>query len=62
MDKYEIAVLAEDYQAKSLRFRSMQMMNTAAEPTLRRQQAIDYHVAEAEMLEAWKLLERAKMR
>lgn len=62
MDKYEVAVLAEDYEAKSQYFRCLQMMNTATDPEKRRQQTIDYHVAEAEMLEAWKKLERAKMR
>jgi hypothetical protein len=62
MDKYEVAVLAEDYDAKSQRFRYMQMSNTATDPEARRQQTIDYHVAEAEMLEAWKALERAKMK
>jgi hypothetical protein len=62
MDKYEIAVLAEDYEVKSQRFRMLQMMNTATNWEERKKQAIEYHVAEAEMLEAWKLLERAKMK
>lgn len=62
MDKYEIAVLAEDYEAKQRYFRMLQMMNTRTDPEERRKQSIEYHVAEAEMLEAWKLLERAKMK
>jgi hypothetical protein len=47
---------------KSQRFRMLQMMNTATNWEERKKQAIEYHVAEAEMLEAWKLLERAKMK
>ena len=62
MDKYEVAKLADNFDAKQQRFRMLQMMNIASDPDKRRQQTIEYHVAEAEMIEAFKLLERAKLK
>jgi hypothetical protein len=61
--KYEIAVLADDYAAKKLRFECLGMANvyglTGEEATKR---SIEYHIAEAEKLEAWGKLEAAKLR
>jgi hypothetical protein len=60
--KYEIAVLAEDYQSKKLRHECLGMRNAhglSAEEATRR--SIEYHISEAEKLEAWANLERAKV-
>ena len=62
MDKYEVAVLAEDYQQKREAFHHHQVRNTPTDPEEARKASISYHVAEAEMLEAWRRLERAKHR
>ena len=62
MDKYEVAVLAEDYHNKRERFRYMQTSNISLDAEQRRKDAIEYHVAEAEMLEALQVLERAKFK
>lgn len=60
MDKYEIAVLAEDYETKRMAFHQHQVMNTPTDPEERKQAMIAYHIAEAELLAAHKALERAK--
>lgn len=59
--KYEIAVLAEDYANKRLRFDCLAMANAhgkTAEEAMN--QTIQYHLAEAEKWEAWKRLQAAK--
>lgn len=60
--KYEIAVLADDYANKKLHYDNLGMANahgkTAEESA---QQNINYHIAHAEMQEAYVRLERAKM-
>lgn len=59
--KYEIAVLAEDYANKRLRFECLAMANAhgkTAEEAMK--QTIQYHIAEAEKLEAWARLQVAK--
>jgi len=62
MDRYEIAVLAEDYEAKRLVWQAHTLCNTPTDPDERRKASIAYHVAEAEMIEAWKRLELAKLK
>lgn len=60
--KYEIAVLAEDYRNKKLRFDCLSALNVyrlSAEEATRR--SIEYHIADAEKLEAWARLEAAKL-
>lgn len=59
--KYEIAVLAEDYANKRLRFDCLAMANAhglTAEEAMKR--SIEYHLAEAEKWEAWDRLQAAK--
>lgn len=59
--KYEIAVLADDYENKRLRLECLGMANVfgiSGDEAKRR--SIEYHIAEAEKLEAWARLERAK--
>jgi hypothetical protein len=59
--KYEIAVLAEDYANKRLRFDCLAMANAhgkTAEEAM--EQSIQYHMAEAEKWEAWARLQAAK--
>lgn len=63
MDKYEVATLAEDYENKRARFQMLGIMNSQPAGTPERlQQSIDYHIAEAEMWEAYKALNSAKVR
>jgi hypothetical protein len=61
MDKYEIAVLAEDYEAKREIWRAHAIANTPKDAEARRKSMIAFHVAEAEMLETGQRLERAKL-
>lgn len=61
MDKYEVAVLAEDYEMKRMVWQAHAMMNMPVDPEKRRASAVAYHVAEAEMFEAWRRLEGAKL-
>lgn len=59
--KYEIAVLAEDYEAKRLRHECLGYVNTAGKTAEALEKLnIDYHIADAEKLEAWGRLEAAK--
>jgi hypothetical protein len=61
MDKYEVAVLAEDYARKRLAFECCQVRNIAGlTPEERIESSVAYHVAEAEMLEAYSKLNAAK--
>ena len=61
MDKYEIAVLAEDYEAKRGAFEMHRMRNVyGLAPDEKTKATVAYHIAEAEMMEAFKALERAK--
>ena len=63
MDKYEIAVLAEDYERKRIRFEALGMCNVAGLKLEERiASAVEYHVAEAETMEAFRLLEQAKVK
>lgn len=62
MDRYEIAVLAEDNETKRMIWQAHSIANTPTDPEERRKSMIAYHLAEAEMLQAWKKLEQAKMR
>lgn len=60
--KYEIAVLAEDYANKKLRYDCLAMTNAhgkTAEESMK--QSINFHLAEAEKWEAWARLQAAKM-
>lgn len=62
MDKYEVATLAEDYETKRMRFQALGMQNTyGLSADERTKQAIEYHVAEAEMMQAYKALNAAKV-
>jgi hypothetical protein len=61
-DKYEIAVLAEDYETKRMIWQAHAIMNTPTDPDQRIASAIAYHLAEAEMISAWQRLEQAKFR
>lgn len=61
--KYEIAILAEDYSNKKLRYDCLAMANAhgkTAEEEMR--ESINFHIAHAEKLEAWGKLEAAKLR
>jgi hypothetical protein len=61
MDKYEVAVLAEDYARKKLAFECHQMRNIAGlTPEERIASSVAYHMAEAEMIEAYARLNAAK--
>lgn len=63
MDKYEITVLAEDYEQKRAAFEAHRMRNVyGLTPDEASKASAAYHIAEAEMLEAYKQLERAKHR
>jgi hypothetical protein len=60
-EKYEIAVLAEDYANKKLYYDCLAMRNAYGkthEESIK--QTIDFNLAEAEKWEAWRRLERAK--
>lgn len=59
-EKYEISVLAEDYESKRIIFQCRGMQNTQTDYEKRTRQAIDYHIAEAEMNEAFNRLQAAK--
>ena len=62
-DKYEIAVLAQDYADKKLRYDCLAMANAhgkTAEESMK--QSINFHIADAEKLEAWGKLQAAKSR
>lgn len=59
--KYELATLVDDYNAKKLRYESLGMLNTyGLTPEERTKQSIEYHMADAEFRQAWAALERAK--
>jgi hypothetical protein len=59
--KYEIAVLAEDYENKRIRHEMLGYVNTYGKTADElRQQSINYHIADAEKIEAWLRLEAAK--
>jgi hypothetical protein len=61
MDKYEVAVLAEDYERKRMAFEAHHMRNVyGLKPEERIEAGIAYHVVEAEMIEALGKLQRAK--
>jgi hypothetical protein len=58
--KYEIAVLSEDYENKRLRFECLGMLNIYGKtPEQLVKQSIEYHIAEAEKIEAWQKLRSA---
>lgn len=60
--KYEIAILAEDYQQKRQIFeyhKVLNIMGKTADELLK--MSLAYHTAEAEMLEAQGRLDRAKL-
>lgn len=62
-ERYEIAVLAQDYEIKAAKWRALGMMNTyGLSQEERTARSIAYHLAEAEAIEALHLLERAKQR
>jgi hypothetical protein len=59
--KYEIALLAEDYEAKRLRHENLGYVNTSGKTAEELEKLnIDYHIADAEKLEAWGRLTAAK--
>jgi hypothetical protein len=60
MDKYQLAVLADDYETKRLIFEAHSLANTPSDPDERRKGMISYHIAEAEMIEAATRLWQAK--
>lgn len=63
MDKYEIAVLAEDYEAKRHIFDWHRARNVyGLTPEERSKATAAYHIAEAEMDAAYRDLQRAKAR
>ncbi len=55
----KVRLLAEALFAKQERVRMMGMQNTAADPDVRRQEFIDWHVAKAEEFEALAALNEA---
>jgi hypothetical protein len=58
----EIAVLAEDYENKCRAFECQQMLNVWGKTAEERvSMSIDYHMAEARMIEAKARLDRAKL-
>lgn len=61
IDKYEIATLAEDYETKRLRLEAMMYMNTPVKYEARIKARVEMHLAEAEMMEALRRLEMAKL-
>lgn len=61
MDKYEVAVLAEDYERKRMAFEMHQRANVAnLTPDERVKASIEYHIAEAELIDAMVALNKAK--
>lgn len=59
--KYEIAILADDYAAKKLAFECLGMRNTIGlTPSEAAELDIQYHLADAERIEALGRLESAK--
>lgn len=61
--KYEIAVLAEDYENKRQRWYCLGALNTAGKTaTERTKMSVDFHIAHAEMLESWGRLKAAEAR
>jgi len=62
-EKYEIAVLAEDYEAKRLRHENLGYVNTMGKTDEELTKLnLDYHIADAEKREARGKLEAAKQR
>lgn len=63
MDKYEVAVLAEDYARKRMYFELLGQRNIAGlNPDERIESAVAYEVARAEMIQAKLKLEAAQVR
>jgi hypothetical protein len=60
MNKYEVAVLADEYHSKRQIWQAMGIANTPTDPEESRRAMIAYHIAEAEMIEALRRLEQAK--
>ena len=61
IDSYEIVVLAEDYEDKRLIFKAHAMANLPVDDLVKaRESMIAFHLAQAEMLDAWARLEKAK--
>lgn len=62
MDTYEVAVLAEDYRIKRERWEALRLVNIANRTDEERAKLnAEYHVAEAEAIQAYRALERAKV-
>lgn len=62
-EKYELAVLAEDYETKRLRFENLGYLNISGKTADERSKmAQDYHIADAESQEALHRLIAAKRR
>jgi hypothetical protein len=53
----KIEILAADAHDKRVRYEGRQMMNTPSDPEERKKNAIAYAIAQAEMIEANRLLE-----
>jgi hypothetical protein len=59
--KYEIAVLADDYESKRQRFEMLGLINTQGKTAEERtKMSIEYHQADADVRQAWTRLETAK--
>ena len=59
--RYEIAVLAEDYERKRAAFEMHRMANSSGlTPEERVEQCVAYHIAETELTEAYIALQTAK--
>lgn len=62
-DRYEITVLAEEYETKKMRFEMLGLLNAHGKtPDERIKMSIEYHLAQTEMNEAWHKLNDAKYR
>jgi hypothetical protein len=60
VDKYKIAVLAEDVFTKEQRVRMLEQLNTPSDFEERKKARIELEIARAELFEAQRALEHAK--
>lgn len=60
MDKYKIAVLAEELQRNEDRVKMIGMANTPSDPAERAKARIEYEIAIAELIQAQRELTKAQ--